>query len=134
MRVTMICAHAKGSGHKHHISNTQKNKKNTTFSGTEQIFGFRQVDETLYRGARPNPEQISDLKRFGISTIIDFTTEPFKIADYSEANYAKAHAMKHIKIPVVMHTNPTDEQINQFFSEVEAAKKNRQKVDPAYNG
>ena len=99
-----------------------------TFSAGSNIARFSQVDETLYRGARPEPNQMTELKELGIDTIIDFTTERFKQPGYSEAEQAELLGIKHCRIPLVSCENPSDEDINKFFEIIQNAKKNRQKV------
>lgn len=99
-----------------------------SFGSATDILRFKQVDGTLYRGGRPSLEQLSDLKDLGISTIVDFSTEPFKVADYNEADYAKALRMNHVKIPFVSFENPSDEDVKKFFNTVEDVKSKNQKM------
>ncbi|MCQ2744261.1 MAG: dual specificity protein phosphatase family protein [bacterium] len=101
---------------------------NITFNANSTIARFSQVDETLYRGSRPEPSQLQELKDIGITTIIDFTTEKFKQENYCEAEQAKIMGIKHFKIPCVSFENPSDEDVNKFFCIIEQAKMNHEKV------
>ena len=108
----------------------QKTQRNNSisFGSANDNFQFSKVDETLYRGSRPTSQQLLELKEIGVSTIIDLTTEPFVKPNYNEADCAKILGMKHVKIPLVSYTNPSDKQVKTFFKEIELAKKNNQKV------
>lgn len=97
-----------------------------SFKSASTIARFSQVDETLYRGSRPEPNQMNELKELGISTIIDFSTERFRQAGYTEAEKAELLGINHIKIPFVDY--PSDEDVNKFFDVIKCAKNNHEKV------
>lgn len=99
-----------------------------SFKSQTSIFKFSQVDETLYRGSRPEPNQMNELKDVGISTIIDFTTERFRQAGYSEAEQAENLGIKHVKIPLVGCENPSEADVEKFFDIIDEAKANNKKV------
>ena len=99
-----------------------------TFTSVSDIYRFGQVDETLYRGGRPDPKQIPELKELGVSTVVDFTTEPFKIAGYTEAEACSKLGIKHVKIPFVSFENPSEENVKKFFDVVEDVKGKNQKM------
>lgn len=99
-----------------------------SFRAQASIYRFSQVDETLYRGGRPEPEQMAELKDVGISTIIDLSTERFRREGYTEADAAAALGINHIKIPVVSGENPSEDDINKFFEIIQGVKEKQGKA------
>ncbi len=104
------------------------NTGNISFKALKDIVRFKQVDETLYRGARPNLEQLFDLKNLGISRIIDFSVEPTRIEGFSEAATSKNIGIKYFQIPLVSWENPTDKQVEEFFDIIKSAKEKNEMV------
>lgn len=104
------------------------NTSNISFRAVTDIMRFRQVDETLYRGARPNLEQLFNLKDFGISKIIDFSVEPTRIEGFNESVAAKNIGMEYFSIPLVSWETPSESAVAEFFDIIKSAKEKNEKV------
>ncbi|MBQ8847410.1 MAG: dual specificity protein phosphatase family protein [Candidatus Gastranaerophilales bacterium] len=100
------------------------NNKNQTLN----IIRFKNIDNTLYRGAKPSEEEIEQLKELGISIIIDFTTGYGSNNQKSEKEIAKNLGINYINMPFPSFENPSDEYVNRFFNVMEQARKNDEKV------
>jgi protein tyrosine phosphatase (PTP) superfamily phosphohydrolase (DUF442 family) len=73
------------------------------------------INEFLYRGAQPREQGLSELKKLGITTIVDLRGEnPEKIR--WERKQAESLGMRFVNIPVSGWSPPTDEQVVQFLS------------------
>ncbi len=73
------------------------------------------IKEFLYRGGQPKEQGVSELKKLGITTIVDLRGEdPEKTA--WERNLAESLGMRFVHIPVSGWSPPTNEQIVQFLS------------------
>lgn len=94
----------------------------------EPINSFSQVDEYLYRGARPLPEQVENLTKYGISTVIDFSTEPQKIPKYSERRAVEELNMKYFNLPFHSWENPTDRIVDEFFQITDETRLKNEKM------
>jgi protein tyrosine/serine phosphatase len=76
---------------------------------------FGKVNDSLYRGAQPHAEGLQQLKRLGITTIIDLRGEERGKIDW-ERKQAEALGIRFIHLPVSGWSTPSDEQVAQFFS------------------
>ena len=73
------------------------------------------INEHLYRGAQPKAEGLAELKKLGITTIVDLRSEdPEKIA--WERQQAESLGLRFVHIPVSGWSPPTNEQVVQFLS------------------
>jgi tyrosine-protein phosphatase SIW14 len=73
------------------------------------------ISDALYRGAQPREKGLPELKKLGITTIVDLRGEDAgKIA--WERQHAEALGMRFVHIPVSGWSPPTDEQVVQFLS------------------
>ena len=73
------------------------------------------IDESLYRGAQPHKEGFAQLKKLGITTVVDLRGEdPGKIA--WERKQAESLGIRFVSIPVSGWSPPTNEQVAQFLS------------------
>jgi len=73
------------------------------------------VTEVLYRGAQPKEAGLPELKKLGITTIVDLRGEGLdKIA--WERKTTESLGMRFVHIPVSGWSPPTDEQLVQFLS------------------
>lgn len=73
------------------------------------------INEVLYRGGQPKERGLSELKKLGISTVVDLRGEgPGKIA--WERRQTEALGMRFLQIPVSGWSPPTDEQVAEFLS------------------
>jgi protein tyrosine phosphatase (PTP) superfamily phosphohydrolase (DUF442 family) len=83
-----------------------------------QIVGIHNAGKTtdvLYRGAQPNEQGLSELKRMGIATIIDLRAEDREKVEW-ERKRAESLGMRFVYIPVNGWSAPTDQQVSEFLS------------------
>jgi len=78
-----------------------------------RIDNFGRVDAALYRGAQPEGRDYDDLKKLGIKTIVNLTSDD---ADPNEKASAEGVGMAYVQIPMTTHTVPTSAQLAQFLS------------------
>jgi tyrosine-protein phosphatase SIW14 len=79
------------------------------------IHNAGKITDSLYRGAQPKEAGLSELKILGISTIVDLRSENREKIAW-ERKRAEALGMRFVHIPVNGWSNPTEEQLVQFFS------------------
>jgi protein tyrosine/serine phosphatase len=73
------------------------------------------VNDSLFRGAQPHVEGLQELKKLGITTIIDLRGEaPGKVE--WERKQAETLGIRFVHLPVSGWSTPSDEQVAQFFS------------------
>jgi tyrosine-protein phosphatase SIW14 len=72
------------------------------------------INDYLYRGAQPNAQGLQELKKLGITTIVDLRAE-----DRGKANWEKKEAerlgMHFVHIPIAGFAAPTNEEVVQFL-------------------
>jgi protein tyrosine phosphatase (PTP) superfamily phosphohydrolase (DUF442 family) len=73
------------------------------------------VSDQLYRGAQPHLQSLTQLKKMGITTIVDLRAEDTGIRDL-EKKEADRLGIHFVSIPVGGWSNPTNDQIAQFLS------------------
>ena len=73
------------------------------------------VNDSLYRGAQPHPAGIQELKKLGITTIVDLRGENPAQRD-SERQQAESLGIRFVSIPVSGWDPPSNEQVAQFLS------------------
>jgi tyrosine-protein phosphatase SIW14 len=73
------------------------------------------ITDFLYRGAQPKETGFAELKKLGITTIIDLRGEDREKITW-ERKLAESLGMRFVNIPVSGWSAPTDEQVVQFFS------------------
>ena len=73
---------------------------------------FGKVNDKYYRGAQPRENEIEQLKRLGIKTIIDLR----KDKEPQEAEWASRSGMRYFNIPMRAARRATDEQAAYFLS------------------
>jgi tyrosine-protein phosphatase SIW14 len=73
------------------------------------------ISEHLYRGAQPDISNLAELKKLGITTIVDLRSESFHTRDLERAR-AESLGLHFVSIPVAGFSNPTSAQLAQFFS------------------
>src|ERR1700694_3731864 len=79
------------------------------------IHNAGKTTDVLYRGAQPNEQGLSELKKLGIVTIIDLRAEDREKVEW-ERKRAESLGMRFIYIPVNGWSAPTDQQVVQFLS------------------
>ncbi|HXJ45097.1 MAG TPA: dual specificity protein phosphatase family protein [Candidatus Dormibacteraeota bacterium] len=73
------------------------------------------INDSLFRGAQPLSQGITELKKLGITTIVDLRGEdPDKIK--WEQQQAESVGMHFVNIPVSGWSPPTNDQVAQFLS------------------
>jgi tyrosine-protein phosphatase SIW14 len=75
------------------------------------IKNFGSVNETLYRGAQPNENDIKDLSAMGVKTVIDLQQGGMG----KEQSLVEAQGMKFYRIGMSDHGQPTSEQVELFL-------------------
>jgi tyrosine-protein phosphatase SIW14 len=78
------------------------------------------ISDSLFRGAQPDLSHLSDLKKLGITTIVDLRQESSGTRD-REKTLAESLGMHFISIPVGGFSTPTSAQLAEFFSAVREA-------------
>ena len=73
------------------------------------------ISDHLFRGAQPEISNLAELKKLGITTIVDLRSESFHTRDLERAR-AESLGMHFVSIPVAGFSNPTSAQVAQFFS------------------
>jgi tyrosine-protein phosphatase SIW14 len=73
------------------------------------------INDSLYRGAQPREQGLPELKKLGITTIVDLRSEDPQKAEW-ERKQAEALGMRFVHIPVSGWDAPTNEQVAQFLS------------------
>jgi protein tyrosine phosphatase (PTP) superfamily phosphohydrolase (DUF442 family) len=73
------------------------------------------INDFLYRGAQPKEQGLPELKKLGITTVVDLRSEDPQKAEW-ERKQAEALGMRFVHIPVGGWDAPTNEQIAQFLS------------------
>src|SRR3989441_13125033 len=71
------------------------------------------VTDFLYRGSSPKPEAFAELKKLGITTVIDLRWERGQIE--SERKRVEALGMKFVSLPLSGWFSPKNEQVAQFL-------------------
>lgn len=82
------------------------------------IAGIRnggKISAVLYRGAQPSEQGLSELKKLGITTIVDLRGEDAEKIRW-ERRTAESLGMRFVNIPVSGWSPPTNEQVVQFLS------------------
>lgn len=72
------------------------------------------ISESLYRGAQPHEKGLPELKKLGITTIVDLRSENRERVEW-ERRRAEALGMRFVHIPVGGWNAPSDEQVAQFL-------------------
>src|SRR5260370_35765951 len=73
------------------------------------------VNDSLYRGAQPHTAGMQELKKLGITTIVDLRGENSAQRD-SERQQAESLGIRFVSIPVSGWDPPSNEQVAQFLS------------------
>jgi tyrosine-protein phosphatase SIW14 len=87
------------------------------------IAGIRdagEVDDFMYRGAQPKDKALEELKKLGVETIVDLRAERRGLIK-KEGHDAEALGIQFVNIPGNGWSNPSDEQVAQFFTLLQQA-------------
>jgi protein tyrosine phosphatase (PTP) superfamily phosphohydrolase (DUF442 family) len=75
------------------------------------------VTEHLYRGAQPSLNELHELKKLGVTTIIDLRAESSGTAEQERVR-AESLGIKFLRIPIGGFANPTNIELAHFFEVV----------------
>ena len=78
------------------------------------IHNAGKINDVLYRGAQPQENGLSELKKLGVTTIVDLRGEDRERLDW-ERGAAEALGMRFVHLPVSGWSPPSDEQVAQFL-------------------
>ncbi len=81
---------------------------------------FHEVHPFLYRGGEPSEEGLAELKKMGVSTVIDLRAPSERKTD--EPEQAKKLGLHYINLVMDSHA-PTQAQVDKMMSTVDEAKK-----------
>ena len=73
------------------------------------------INEHLYRGAQPKPASMAELKKLGVTTVVDLRREDNHTMEAERAE-AEAQGLHFVNIPVGGFSSPTNAQVVQFLS------------------
>jgi tyrosine-protein phosphatase SIW14 len=79
------------------------------------IHNAGKISDVLYRGAQPKETGLAELKKLGITTIVDLRGEDREKLNW-ERGEAGALGMRFVNIPVSGWAPPSDEQVAQFLA------------------
>jgi protein tyrosine/serine phosphatase len=79
------------------------------------IHNAGKINDVLFRGAQPKENGLAELKKLGITTIVDLRGEHQEKSDW-ERGAAEALGMRFVHLPVSGWAPPTDEQVAQFLA------------------
>jgi protein tyrosine phosphatase (PTP) superfamily phosphohydrolase (DUF442 family) len=79
------------------------------------IHNAAKVSDQLYRGAQPSLSSLPELKKLGITTIVDLRAE-FQSTTKQERQQAESLGLRFVRIPVGAFSNPSPAQLATFFS------------------
>lgn len=79
------------------------------------IHNAGKIHEVLFRGAQPKESGLAELKKLGISTIVDLRGEDREKSEW-ERGAAEALGIRFVHLPVSGWAPPTDEQVAQFLA------------------
>jgi protein tyrosine phosphatase (PTP) superfamily phosphohydrolase (DUF442 family) len=81
-----------------------------------QLAGVRnggKISEALFRGAQPSPEGLAELKKLGVTAVVDLRGNRGPVA--RERAEAEALGMRFVNIPITGWHPPADEQVAEFL-------------------
>lgn len=79
------------------------------------IHNAGKITDFLYRGAQPREQGLAELKKLGVTTIVDLRSEDREKTAW-ERKRAESLGMRFVHIPVGGWSTPADEQLVQFLA------------------
>jgi len=79
------------------------------------IHNAGKINEVLFRGAQPKADGLAELKKLGITTIVDLRGEDREQYEW-ERKEAQSRGMHFVHLPVSGWAPPSDEQVAQFLA------------------
>ncbi|HJZ66495.1 MAG TPA: tyrosine-protein phosphatase [Candidatus Acidoferrum sp.] len=115
------CARSARSSNPAHSSSGPPFAEKIELSGVSYV---GKVNDFLYRGSQPNERGIEQLKKIGITTIVDLRGERQGTVE-TERKRAEEHGMRLVNIRASGWSPPKDEELVQFFSLLQKRPKER---------
>jgi tyrosine-protein phosphatase SIW14 len=79
------------------------------------ISNAAEVSTSLFRGAQPQIDSLDELKKIGITTIVDLRSESAGLRERERAK-AESLGIHFVSIPVKGFATPTSEQLAEYFA------------------
>jgi len=79
------------------------------------IHNAGKINEVLFRGAQPKADGLAELKKLGITMIVDLRGEDREQYEW-ERKEAQSRGMRFVHLPVSGWAPPSDEQVAQFLA------------------
>jgi tyrosine-protein phosphatase SIW14 len=73
------------------------------------------IGEHLYRGAQPKLLAVSELKKIGVTTVVDLRSEAPQVVAAERAQ-VRAQGLRFVNIPIGGFSAPTNQQVIQFLA------------------
>lgn len=73
------------------------------------------ISDSLFRGAQPHLSSLGELKKFGVTTIVDLRSESLHTRDLERVQ-AESLGIHFVSIPVGGFSTPTSAQLAHFFA------------------
>lgn len=99
-----------------------------SFKAIEDIRNFKKIDEFVYRGGQPTKDQLFDLKKEGVSCIINFRTLFVPFINFVEEEECKKLEINNISIPLISKNGPSEKNISDFFEITDKTRAENQKT------
>lgn len=75
------------------------------------IFNFGRVNENYFRGSQPKPENMAELKRYGVKTVIDLRNDRIEESE----SWAKDAGLQYFHIPLSTKKPATPEEVERYL-------------------
>ena len=89
-------------------------------SPSKNLPNFHQVNEKLYRGGQPKEEGFAELKKLGITTVIDLRDDDENAL--KEKALVESAGMRFINIPLANWNRPNIKDIDSIIAKIKAAE------------
>jgi protein tyrosine/serine phosphatase len=106
----------------------QAKSASISFKAIEDIRNFKKIDKFVSRGGQPTKEQLLDLKRDGVTRIINFRTLFVPYIDFVEEDECKKLGIKYISIPMISKIGPSEKNISDFFEITDNVRNAKKKI------
>ena len=82
-------------------------------ANAHNIPNFKQVHKEVFRGGRPSVQDLRDLKKLGIKTILNLENDTKAVM--AETDVAKALNFNYISVPTASFFRPSDENVDRIL-------------------
>lgn len=87
---------------------------------SREIVRFRQVNENLYRGGYPRPDDLAMLRDLGVRTVVSLMNEKERVV--AERKAAQALGLKFLNFPINVASYPSRAKLRAILTEVYRAE------------